>query len=258
MSSPSLRARPQLRGEAHGLRHHPDGRAAWPRRPERPSGLHARLASSHVTRRWEPERKSAPLPRMRAYIWKMRVGAPTSLPSGTTASPRRPRRSRAEAWEAAVAAYASFVAAHGHRPGNDDVWEGRRIGRWVVRQRWLRKSGDLSEERVAQLDSLGFAWDRHAARREGFLSAYLSEPDRISRRLCLVDSRFRFLRRAARRHQCPAVVQQRCADMSPTAEFCRSCEAIMATSPQPEHPPRRAFLSRRVRLCRGLPVAGAR
>ena len=124
-----------------------------------------------------PKHKDAHLRRTRVYIWKMRVGdatsgEPTSLPSGT--SQHQPRRRRAEAWEASCAAYSAFVTAHGHHPGHEDVWDGRRIGRWAVWQRWLRKSGDMSEERVTQLDSSGFAWDRHSARRARFLSAYLS------------------------------------------------------------------------------------
>ncbi len=90
-----------------------------------------------------------------------------------SSGPDRPRN-RAEAWEASCAAYSSFVAAHGHHPGHEDAWEGLRIGKWADRQRTLRNSGRLTEERVAQLDSLGFAWDGHAARRERFLSAYLS------------------------------------------------------------------------------------
>ncbi|RQR09924.1 helicase associated domain-containing protein, partial [Burkholderia stagnalis] len=52
-----------------------------------------------------------------------------------------------------------YVAEHGHAdvPGSY-VKDGVKLGGWCIQQRQLRRRGDLPEERVSRLESLGFNW----------------------------------------------------------------------------------------------------
>ena len=65
-------------------------------------------------------------------------------------------------WEAMRARLAAFNAEHGHCRVSD---EHRQLGRWVASQRKYRKrldagrpSPEITAERVAQLEALGFEW----------------------------------------------------------------------------------------------------
>ncbi len=60
-------------------------------------------------------------------------------------------------WESRFEALTRFRAIHGHCsvPKTTDV----QLATWVVAQRQLNKSGQLSEKRAAKLTALGFIWD---------------------------------------------------------------------------------------------------
>ena len=77
------------------------------------------------------------------------------------------------AWDQGFAHLQQYVAEHGHTrvPATHKV-DGFRLGQWVSTQR--KNTDQLSAERVARLESLGFIWDPSgAAWDEGF--AYLEQ-----------------------------------------------------------------------------------
>ena len=68
-------------------------------------------------------------------------------------------------FEEGLAVLRVYIETHGHpRPPADAVRDGVRLGRWVVKQRAKRVTGDLSETRVAKLEALpGWVWSARAA-----------------------------------------------------------------------------------------------
>ena len=81
-------------------------------------------------------------------------------------------------WDSMLKCLAEFRDKHGHCnvPTNDP--EQLKLGRWVSVQRYKRKVGELSNDRVVRLDDLEFVWSaRDAAWQEMFrkLVAYVDE-----------------------------------------------------------------------------------
>ena len=65
-----------------------------------------------------------------------------------------------EDWETSFAALEKFKQREGHaRPGLKHQEDGLTLGLWIVYQR--AKKDQLSPERIARLDGLGFSWDPH-------------------------------------------------------------------------------------------------
>src|SRR5205085_1177013 len=61
-------------------------------------------------------------------------------------------------WDRRFEALSEFVRVHGHtRAPMNDSRRGR-LGAWVFRQRYLRRVGKLSAERIRQLETLPFPW----------------------------------------------------------------------------------------------------
>ena len=61
----------------------------------------------------------------------------------------------------------SQLAAYKEKYGDCDVppaWKLSKLGEWVARQRQHRAAGQLTPEQIAQLDTMGFVWDRQAHR----------------------------------------------------------------------------------------------
>eukprot|EP00438_Fugacium_kawagutii_P002182 Skav228816 [mRNA] locus=scaffold359:340431:343094:+ [translate_table: standard] len=65
------------------------------------------------------------------------------------------------AWDSAVERLKAHKAAYGHAqvPINFTCADGYRLGFWVSNQRMAKSKGKLDEERVRELDKLGFVWD---------------------------------------------------------------------------------------------------
>jgi superfamily II DNA or RNA helicase len=65
-----------------------------------------------------------------------------------------------EAWQTGIAALKAYKAGHGDClvPGNLITHDGFKLGQWVSVRRRERRAGRLSEEREAELDTLGFVW----------------------------------------------------------------------------------------------------
>jgi len=79
-----------------------------------------------------------------------------------------------DVWDVACSAHHSFVVANGWHPGGGDEWEGVKVGRWASKQRALKRSGDLAQDKVEKLDMMGFMWDIEAARRKKMCDVYVS------------------------------------------------------------------------------------
>ncbi|RQR20376.1 DEAD/DEAH box helicase, partial [Burkholderia stagnalis] len=64
-----------------------------------------------------------------------------------------------DTWDLNYGRFKTFVSTYGHADVPDSyVADGAQLGRWCGRQRLLRRRGDLPEERVSRLESLGFNW----------------------------------------------------------------------------------------------------
>lgn len=64
-------------------------------------------------------------------------------------------------WGRLLAALKEYAAAHGHPspPSRYRDSKGLWLGQWVVDQRAAYRAGELSPDRVAALDALGFRWE---------------------------------------------------------------------------------------------------
>jgi hypothetical protein len=62
-------------------------------------------------------------------------------------------------WEEMYARLADFQHANGHCRISTLSDEHRALGNWIHTQRTLYKQGRLEQERIAQLDAIGFTWD---------------------------------------------------------------------------------------------------
>ncbi len=63
-------------------------------------------------------------------------------------------------WEALFQALVAFKENQGHCRVPRKWSENPELGAWVGTQRQAFRKGELSEERVARLEALGFEWDR--------------------------------------------------------------------------------------------------
>ncbi|MCX6907067.1 MAG: helicase associated domain-containing protein, partial [Verrucomicrobia bacterium] len=69
-----------------------------------------------------------------------------------------PNRDSLKPWEARYAELLRYKQAHGNCDV-PDVWkENPTLGRWVSRQRQLKKQDGLSQERMTMLEEIGFNW----------------------------------------------------------------------------------------------------
>ena len=67
-------------------------------------------------------------------------------------------------WEIVFEALREFMEKFARTPFYDEKYDGLRLGVWCSNQRIMYRSGRLSEERAARLESIGFRWDRHEER----------------------------------------------------------------------------------------------
>ena len=59
-------------------------------------------------------------------------------------------------WEEMFSLLVKFKKTHGHC--NVSQTEHRRLGKWVSRQRQVKKEGKISKDRIRRLEELGFQW----------------------------------------------------------------------------------------------------
>ncbi|BBY53993.1 hypothetical protein MKOR_12440 [Mycolicibacillus koreensis] len=84
-------------------------------------------------------------------------------------------------WEQGFAELSAYVAKHGHGrvPARYVTADGYCLGQWVVNQREIYRSGDISTDRITRLEALhGWAWsDLDSKWEQGFaeLSAYVAK-----------------------------------------------------------------------------------
>lgn len=79
------------------------------------------------------------------------------------------RNSFEDSWEIVFEVLQEYLAEYGHFPEYFEEYHGYKIGMWCSNQRVLRNAGNLSEERINLLDSVGFIWD---AKDERWMSSY--------------------------------------------------------------------------------------
>lgn len=72
-------------------------------------------------------------------------------------------------WEIVFEVLQEYLAEYGHFPEYYEEYHGYKLGMWCSNQRVLRNAGNLSEERINLLDSVGFIWD---AKDERWMSSY--------------------------------------------------------------------------------------
>ncbi|KAJ8605461.1 hypothetical protein CTAYLR_003318 [Chrysophaeum taylorii] len=72
-----------------------------------------------------------------------------------------PWNAREARWNDKFDALRSFVAANGHArvPRRHVTQDGVNLGTWATNQRFLRRRGRLSQDRVHKLDQLDFVWE---------------------------------------------------------------------------------------------------
>jgi len=82
-------------------------------------------------------------------------------------------------WEKTYSLLPAFKAERGHvQVRQDEVFCGEQLGRWLHKQRQLKKHGKLSADRIVRLETIGVEWDPPATRRElmySLLAAYQAE-----------------------------------------------------------------------------------
>jgi superfamily II DNA or RNA helicase len=96
-------------------------------------------------------------------------------------------------WDERLGQLEAFSARHGHCRVPARWPENPALGLWVVNQRRVRKAGNLSPDRIARLDALGFEWgDSHEASTADRWEAKFAELKafRIRHGHCLVPSRW--------------------------------------------------------------------
>ena len=76
-------------------------------------------------------------------------------------------------WDEMFAELAEYRRAHGHCRISTLSQDCPALGNWVHTQRTLRKQGRLEDERVEQLDALGFTWDLRREQWETMFAALL-------------------------------------------------------------------------------------
>lgn len=59
-------------------------------------------------------------------------------------------------WEASKQDFVRYVETHGHAPASKQAEP--RIYTWITRLRLLRKRNVMSEQRIQELDAIGFPW----------------------------------------------------------------------------------------------------
>lgn len=79
------------------------------------------------------------------------------------------RNSFEDSWEIVFEVLQEYLAEKGHFPEYFEEYHGYKIGMWCSNQRVLRNVGNLSEERINLLDSVGFIWD---AKDDRWMSSY--------------------------------------------------------------------------------------
>jgi hypothetical protein len=77
-------------------------------------------------------------------------------------------RDRDAAWQHGVAELADYVADHGDAavPRRWETEDGFHLGVWIGRRRTDYKTGQISEERIAELDELGMLWQTRRSPRD--------------------------------------------------------------------------------------------
>jgi len=66
---------------------------------------------------------------------------------------------REELWEEKLDLLRGFVAERGRLPRNSEPFRGFMVGNWTYAQRFSRRRGQLSEERVRKLEATpGWSW----------------------------------------------------------------------------------------------------
>lgn len=84
------------------------------------------------------------------------------------------RNSFEDSWEIVFEVLQEYLVEYGHFPEYFEEYHGYKIGMWCSNQRVLRNAGNLSEERINLLDSVGFIWD---AKDERWMSSYHQASD---------------------------------------------------------------------------------
>jgi len=64
-----------------------------------------------------------------------------------------------DAWDLMLDSLAEFKQAHGHCNVPQKEGESKKLGKWVNTMRWHFKQGKLSDDRIRQLEMLGFVWN---------------------------------------------------------------------------------------------------
>lgn len=88
------------------------------------------------------------------------------------------RNSFEDSWEIVFEVLREYITEHDNFPEYYEEYHGYKIGMWCSNQRVLRKSGNLSKERISLLDSLGFIWD---AKDEKWMNSYRQASDFFSK-----------------------------------------------------------------------------
>ncbi len=74
-----------------------------------------------------------------------------------------------DSWEIVFEILQEYISECGRFPEYDEEYHSYRLGVWCSNQRVLRNVGNLSQERIDLLDSIGFIWD---AKDERWMSSY--------------------------------------------------------------------------------------
>jgi hypothetical protein len=97
-------------------------------------------------------------PDRRSRLEEIGFGAPTAPAANPLPVAPRPAGRRELSWHAYYGALKRFRSARGHSNVPRRSAEDPKLARWVSYQRQLHKSGRLSPDRIALLESIEFAW----------------------------------------------------------------------------------------------------